>query len=194
MRFIIALAAGALLFSGPLLAQEVSGNFGGGSVLHGYDSGTCNAAREGALHFNSTTNAWGYCDGANWAFANSTLLTAGPNGGVGASSTVYAGFGFTALNATERNMIVPAAGTISRLYLRTFTAQPASGTMVCNLRKNAGNTALQATVPISGAAGNYTDTANSVTVVAGDSISVRCINNATGVSASMDSISVMFAF
>jgi len=197
MKFLVALIAGMFLFSGPLLAQEVSGDFGGGSVLHGYDPGTCNAAREGALRFNSTTNAWGYCDGANWAYFNASFLTAGTNVTIAASGTLYTSFGHPGFNSTEANrpMIMPSRGVISRFYLLTTTAQNAGGSLVCTLRKNSADTSVVITVPAGGAAGVYSDTSNTASVVAGDIIGIRCVNNYSGgVSASMMSFSAMFSF
>lgn len=45
-------------------AQEISGNFPGGSVLVGYDSATCNSARAGAIRYSSATNTPSYCNGS----------------------------------------------------------------------------------------------------------------------------------
>lgn len=48
----------------PVLAQEISGNFAGGSVKVGNDTATCDAARYGSIRFN--TNVFQGCSTGGW--------------------------------------------------------------------------------------------------------------------------------
>lgn len=66
MRILAFIAGVALCALSPCLAQaqEISGNFAGGSVKVGDDSATCNAGRYGAIRFN--TNKFQGCSTGGW--------------------------------------------------------------------------------------------------------------------------------
>jgi hypothetical protein len=108
---------------------------------------------------------------------------------VAASSTVYGDFmGIATFNATETNriFIMPTDGTVKKLYVRTITAQPASGNLELVFRVNGADTPLMVTIPATSPANTtFSDTTNSVTVSAGDRISMKVRNYATGASANV---------
>ena len=96
--------------------------------------------------------------------------------------------GIATFNANEnaRVFVVPTSGTVKNLYVRTFTAQPATGSLVLTVRKNGADTALTITVPASSAANKTSsDTVNSFAVSAGDRISMKIKNNAAAASANV---------
>lgn len=63
-------------------------------------------------------------------------------------------------------------------YFRIYSAQPASGSLVLTLQKNAVDTALTITIAAGSAIGNYTNT-NTVSFVAGDTWQIKIVQNAT---------------
>lgn len=73
--------------------------------------------------------------------------------------------------------------TASNLTVATSVAQPSDGDTVITVRKNGADTALTVTVPASAAAGSFSDTANSVSFVAGDYYSVSATKNGSSVAA-----------
>lgn len=95
-------------------------------------------------------------------------------------------------STTLNSVLVTLAGTIRNFYIRTGTAQPASGSLVFTVLKNGVATALTITVAASGAAGTYSDTTHSFSVVAGDLISFQITNNATAASATIGAMVVEF--
>lgn len=112
---------------------------------------------------------------------------------IAASTTSYIAPGTTTFTTPSiSNSLVTVAGTLKNFYVRIGTAQPGSGTFVFTVFVNNVATALTMTVPINGAAGNYSDTTHSVAIVAGDRISFECKNNATGASAQVGSVVVEF--
>jgi hypothetical protein len=103
------------------------------------------------------------------------------------ASTTYYCMGFIDGNSgtTERAMPVLRAGTVKNLYLRTTGNQPASGSMVVTIRKNVVTDTVVTLTVAAGAAGpaTFSDITHSFTVVAGDFVGVKFVNNATGASA-----------
>ncbi len=73
-------------------------------------------------------------------------------------------------------------GTFNALYVYMHSAQPSTGSITFTLRKGGAATALKVIVPLSGAAGLYTDLTNSVTNLAGDQMSLEINNAASGTS------------
>jgi hypothetical protein len=67
----------------------------------------------------------------------------------------------------------------------TSTAQPATGSLVCTVRKNSVDQALTITIAAGSAAGVFSDLVNSVSVVVGDQMGMKFVNNATGTSAAI---------
>jgi hypothetical protein len=77
------------------------------------------------------------------------------------------------------------AGTLSRFYVMTNAAQPATGSLVCTVRKNSIDQALTLTIAAGSAAGVFTDLVNSVSVAVGDQMGTKFVNNATTTSAAI---------
>jgi hypothetical protein len=112
---------------------------------------------------------------------------------VGGSSTVFAAIsGLTTFNATEsnRHFAVPVAGTIKNFYVKMSGTQSATGTLVITIRNNATSSSVTATVSSAdGASPTKSDNVNSLSIAAGDLLSIQLINNATVTSASVVSMS-----
>lgn len=106
------------------------------------------------------------------------------------TSAVYARTGFAAADSTEVFIVCPKAGKISALYLRA-TSQPSGGTVTVTVRKNGSDTALTATMLTS--ANTASDTSNTVTVAAGDTLSVKALGN-SGYSSGCANLTATFAF
>jgi hypothetical protein len=110
-------------------------------------------------------------------------------GGNGQTATVPGGASryitpfVNGLIAGGYNCIMPVAGTLSVLQVRTNSAQPGSGNMVVVIQKNNVGTAVTLTIAAGAAAGDFSDITHSVHFDVGDT--VRCIftNNAAGASA-----------
>jgi len=112
---------------------------------------------------------------------------------VGGSSTVFAAIsGLTTFNATEsnRHFAVPVAGTIKNFYVKMSGTQSATGTLVITIRNNATSSAVTVTVSSAdGASPTKSDNVNSLSIAAGDLLSIQLVNNATVTSASVVSMS-----
>lgn len=81
---------------------------------------------------------------------------------------------------------VPSACTFSNFYFRIYgNTQPASGSLVITLQKNAVDTALTITIAAGSAIGNYSDTTNSVSFAVGDTWQIKIVQNATSSGTSM---------
>lgn len=136
-------------------------------------------------------------DGANTITISSsykTIIGSMPVSSVPASSTGYAPiFSQNNFSTTEsqRQMIMPFAGTASNLYVVMTGNQPASGSMVVTVRKNGSATTLTLTIAANATAATFSDTSNSFTFSAGDKISLQFVNNATGNSGAISSAAFM---
>jgi hypothetical protein len=112
---------------------------------------------------------------------------------VGLSSTVFAAIsGLTTFNATEsnRHFAVPVAGTIKNFYVKMSGTQSATGTLVITIRNNATSSSVTVTVSSAdGASPTKSDNVNSLSIAAGDLLSIQLVNNATVTSASVVSMS-----
>lgn len=99
---------------------------------------------------------------------------------VAAITALY--FGITSPNATENSVaqwIAPRAGTVSQLYVRlSANLAVATNTLAFTVRKNAADTALTCTVATGSSTAN--DTTHSFTVAAGDLITAKSLQSATG--------------
>lgn len=73
---------------------------------------------------------------------------------------------------------VPTACNFLNFYFRIYSAQPASGSLVVTLQKNAVDTSLAITIAAGSAIGNYTNT-NTVAFAAGDTWQIKIVQNAT---------------
>lgn len=115
---------------------------------------------------------------------------------VPASTTYFTGpFFMQALGATEFTLPTLRAGTIKNFYVRQVGNQPATGTLVCTVRKSSVDTALVITIA-AGAAGPNTrsNISDSVSFAAGDFLSFKFTNNATSASATIGFIAVELLF
>jgi hypothetical protein len=114
-----------------------------------------------------------------YQFANGDTLAAG-------ATRFGALFGGSANhNASDNVRRTPMItnGTLTRLYVMTSTAQSATGSLVCTVRKNSVDQALTITIAAGSAAGVFSDLVNSVSVVVGDQMGMKFVNNATATSA-----------
>jgi hypothetical protein len=119
---------------------------------------------------------------------NNTAVT------IGASTTSFISFCAFTTNSVEasRQIIVPITGTIKNLYVLTASTQSAGGSQVCTLRKNGANTSLTTTIGANAVAGTFSDTTNSVSVSAGDRLSLQVQNNAaSGTAAQIVSVAII---
>ena len=85
-----------------------------------------------------------------------------------------------------------SAGTFKNFFLRLNTSQPASGSLVVSLYVNSAVTSISITIPAGSASGVYSDTSNSASVVNGDLVCYEVINNATGSSGTIQTISINY--
>lgn len=109
------------------------------------------------------------------------------NVSVGAGVTTYAEWRNMAFfDATETNRLhfFPTKCRITRLAIKTTTTQPSTGTLVYTLRRNQSDTSLVLTVASNSAAGFYSAD-GSVIFTARNSVSIKCVNNASTTSATV---------
>ena len=111
------------------------------------------------------------------------LPAQGLSGTIAAATAMFTPPFYYGLQTAAFNFVVKRAGTLRNLSLTTNSAQPGTGTLVATVRKNGADTALTVTIAAGGAAQTQTDAANTVSVVAGDLISIRIVNNASSASA-----------
>lgn len=121
-------------------------------------------------------------DGAALTYVQ-TLPMHGLNGTPAAGSTNYLPPYYYGVNATGYNFLTSIPGTVKNLSVVLNSAQPGTGSLVFTVQKNNVDTAIVITVAAGSAAGTYTNTANTVSVVATDKIIVKVVNNASGASA-----------
>ena len=130
---------------------------------------------------------------ARTALGTGTVWTNGPQITIAASTTTFTiPNGSSNFNTTEslRQVIVTRAGVLRNFYVRTTTAQPASGSLVLTIRVNGASTSITVTIAASGAAQTISDTINTASFVAGDLISIQAVNNATVASAQVQQVAM----
>lgn len=106
------------------------------------------------------------------------------------TSAVYLRPGMAAADSTEVFLTAPRAGKLSTLYLKA-TSAPVGGTVTVTVRKNGLDTSLLATIALLGTTAS--DTSNTVTVAAGDTISVKGLGNA-GYGSGCANLTACFAY
>lgn len=114
------------------------------------------------------------------------------NDTIDASSTEFCAIQSSVLFSGTESVITrkfPFGGRIRNVYVRTTTAQSATGSLVIRLRKNSANSQLVVTVAAGDPAGTYSDTTNVEYFTPTDAISIAAVNSATAVSAAVVSIS-----
>jgi hypothetical protein len=183
---------------------------------HTFNLPTASAANRGALSsadwstFNGKQNQ--LVSGTNIKTINSTSVLGSGDISIGsttvlfqsqnasntpASSTYFASLfsGAPSLVSadTVRRTPMITAGTLTRFYVQTSSAQPASGSLVCTVRKNSVDQALTLTIAAGSATGVFTDLVNSVTVAVGDQMGLKFQNNATAVSANILTTQVLLS-
>jgi hypothetical protein len=152
------------------------------STTHTFNLPTASAANRGAL----SSADWSTFNGKQnstilYQFANGDTLTSGQTryGALFGGSANH-----NASDAVRRTPMI-TNGTLTRLYVMTSTAQPASGSLVCTVRKNSVDQALTITIAAGSAAGVFSDLVNSVSVLVGDQMGMKFVNNASGTSAAI---------
>lgn len=111
-----------------------------------------------------------------------------------AGQTVYGNFNYNAINTNElaRIFVVPYACTVSNFYVRLFTSQPATGSIVYTVRKNQVDTAVVVTIAAGSAANTEANSGvTSATFAAGDDMTFKAVNNASTTSANTHNFSIM---
>jgi hypothetical protein len=108
--------------------------------------------------------------------------------------SLYGGIIGDATTESGRQSVVVRAGTISDWYFRTFTPQPASGSLVLRTRINGANGNMIITIAAGSAAGTFSDLVNSDTVAAGDLVNYSAQNKASSASAQQLTTSNLFTF
>jgi hypothetical protein len=78
-----------------------------------------------------------------------------------------------------------SAYTLEKWTIKTGATQPATGSLVLTVYKNASPTSLTITVAAGSAAGFFSDTSNSASVAVGDTLSIQAVNNAITTSATV---------
>jgi hypothetical protein len=143
-----------------------------------------------------------YYNGSKWVcFGRMGVIgsrpTAGGSSTITASTTQYCMLtGAFGCNGTESNVIfkVPIAIVVTGIHITTIASQPSTGSLVCTFRSGGSNSNLTFTIAASGAAGDFSDTTTShwTAVAANTSMSLGCVNNATGSSAGISQIDMEF--
>lgn len=117
-----------------------------------------------------------------------SILNQNHQGGlVAAGATTYSGWSgastFVSL-ASEfaRNTMLPLNGTINN-WAVNVNAQPASGSLVFTLRVNAVDTSMTITIAAGSATNKFYNTTSNISVVQGDLITFKVVNNASAANA-----------
>lgn len=120
-----------------------------------------------------------------WTNPKSIQIFGGHGNGdaVGASSSEAICPFIAGLAASTRIFPIPVAGTVKNLYIRTASAQPATGTLVVTVYIDLSPTTITLTIAAGAAAGTFSDTAHTASLTAGGAINVVLQNNATADSA-----------
>ena len=199
---------------GAALIYENTGSAGQG-VLHGYAKSSTTDAADPDLIFTAgnevfaldyipsvtednsdsiaTFDAYGRI---GWkTFIGQSILQGVPDVTVAAGYTVYTVFNQTS-TAVEirRQLIIPIDGTIKKLYVTTSSAQPGTGTATATIRINGVSSSVVATIGSGASAGTFTDLSNTVSVSAGDLVSIKLTNNAATTSARIISVACVLEY
>jgi hypothetical protein len=116
-----------------------------------------------------------------YQFANGDTLAAGAT----RFGSLFGGSANHAATDVLRRTPMVTAGTLTKFYVMTNTAQPATGSLVCTVRKNSVDQALTITIAAGSAAGVFTDLVNSVSVAVGDQMGTKFVNNSSTTSAAI---------
>jgi len=144
------------------------------------------------LTYNSTSSLWE--NSTPSTLVSRSFLGVNQNGTIALSGTTYGSFIYSGFNASEsaRIFVVPYACTMKNFYVRIFSAQSATGSLVFTVRNNATDTSVVTTIAAGSAAGTEANSgANSASFVAGDNCAIKVVNNATVLSATVNNTSIM---
>jgi hypothetical protein len=151
----------------------------------------------------ATSTEMGYLSGVTSAIQtqlNSKISTAKSFMGslqgatVTAGATQYGCFNYSSFNAAEtaRIFVVPNDCVMSKFYVRLFSLQPATGSLVFTLRKNSADTTVVVTIAAGSAANTEANSgATSASFLEGDDCSFKVVNNASGTSGNVHNTSIM---
>lgn len=112
---------------------------------------------------------------------------------LGAGITAYRGTVQHSFQAASYvSWSAPANCTARNLRVRTVTAQPGDNTMVVTLYNSTtlATTALTLTIAAGAAAGLFSNTSDTVSITAGDSLALQFVNNSSSSSAALHSWSI----
>ncbi len=161
------------------------------TVSDGVSITDCTAGKGSIVH----SCQW---NGSSWGFysTGSIPLVSSPGASLAAGATSFDGpFGLS-FNGVEsaRQMVMPLACQASNMYVYVSSTQPSTGSVAITLRKNSTDQALAVTIPASAGAGTYRDITHTVPFAAGDLVSMKSVNKATGTSAAIVSVSLICKF
>lgn len=113
---------------------------------------------------------------------------------IAAATSTWVNVGLVAgANESTATMIIPFNCVLSNMYVMHYnTTQPATGSQVFTVRKNGVDTTLAITIPAGSVPTTtpYSNTANTVSFSAGDKLSIRRTNNASGIGGAVNGISL----
>ena len=142
------------------------------------------------LSYNSTSGLWvNQTLPKSRSFMGVLSGTAIPTG-----QTQYGNFNYQTFSGVElaRIFVVPEACTISKMYVRMYTAQTASGSLVFTIRKNQVDQAMTVTIAAGSAASTEANSGSATaTFAAGDDMTFKVVNNGTITSGTVHNTSVM---
>jgi len=144
----------------------------------------------GTFRYNNSEIATrAYADGLSGLFAfhgNGVVPTVSATRYWFGGSTVWTAEG-------DAQMAVPRAGTLKNLYIRTTVGPQGNGTITFTLRKNGVDTALVLSWANGTAASLKSDTSNTVAVVAGDLLSIKCVQGASDSGVGIGGVTLQFS-
>lgn len=114
----------------------------------------------------------------NGVFIQNNSLAQALTGAASPTTRYHSVAGTISTLNTAYQVPVPTACNFLNFYFRIYSAQPASGSLVLTLQKNAVDTSLAITIAAGSAIGNYTNT-NTVAFAAGDTWQIKIVQNAT---------------
>lgn len=112
------------------------------------------------------------------AIIQNNILAQALAGAASPTTRYHAVAGTISTLTTAYQVPLPTACNFLNFYFRIYSAQPASGSLVLTLQKNAVDTSLAITIAAGSAIGNYTNT-NTVAFAAGDTWQIKIVQNAT---------------
>ena len=132
------------------------------------------------LVYNSTNGLWQNASvpATTSSMIQSNIIAQALAGAASPTTRYHAVAGTISTLTTAYQVPLATACNFLNFYFRIYSAQPASGSLVLTLQKNAVDTALTITIAAGSAIGNYTNT-NTVSFVAGDTWQIKIVQNAT---------------